>query len=385
MPAASPKTEDDDDAEAPAGAVGDVGEAPSPGTVVRGPVGDGQLVATEDNPVPDGSISGYFDGLDLARIRYARWEADKEAVHLTGGPGTVCLFTGRAEFIEKYFETVGDLRRRGFDVAIMDWRGQGRSARPLGNPRKGHITTFDQHHGDLVHFMREVVLPDCRPPYFALAHSMGGAILLQAAARRQPWFQRMVLSAPMLHLARRRPSAGTIRRIAEIACYMGLDGLYVPGGGPISLEALPFSGNLLTSDPARFARSARILKAADRSGIPAKCLDTGADGGRRQGFAGLGQDDRAARPPAPRRRLGDGRRRPPRAADGARPLPRAVLGRLRRLRARKRGLRGIGAGEGASLSGMATPPAPPSPRRAARPLPPQRCVRHGAPARPTSR
>ena len=184
-----------------------------------------------------------------------------------GGFGTVCLFTGRSEFIEKYFETVQDLRVRGYDVAIMDWRGQGRSARPLGNPRKGHITTFEQYHGDLVNFMRDVVLPDCRPPFFALAHSMGGAILLQAAARLQPWFKRMVLTAPMLQMAYRWPSTKSMRRLAEIACYGGLGALFVPGGGGRSLETLPFSGNNLTSDQDRFVRNAGILKAAPELGI----------------------------------------------------------------------------------------------------------------------
>jgi len=53
------------------------------------------------------------------------------------GKGTVCVFGGRGEFIEKYFETIGELRRRGFAVATMDWRGQGRSSRQLPDARKG--------------------------------------------------------------------------------------------------------------------------------------------------------------------------------------------------------------------------------------------------------
>lgn len=246
--------------------------APAIARFARGPSGEGQLVSTDDNQVPDGAISGYFDGLDLARIRYARWEGEADAVKATGGYGTVCVFTGRADFIEKYFETIEDLRRRGFDVAIMDWRGQGRSARLLGNPRKGHITSFDQYHGDLVHFMREVVLPDCRPPYFALAHSMGGAVLLHAAARRQPWFRRMVLSAPMLRLAGRRLSTRSIRRLSEIACYAGLDGLYVPGKRRLDHAAMPFSGNVLTSDQSRFTRNQRILKVAPELGVGAPTI-----------------------------------------------------------------------------------------------------------------
>lgn len=242
-------------------------QPPTAPQVRSGLVGDGQLVPTPNNPVPPTSVSGYFDGQDHARIRYARWEADEDGIEAFGARGTICLFTGRSEFIERYFETIEDLRQRGYCVAIMDWRGQGRSARPLGNPRKGHITTFDQYHGDMVNFMQDIVLPDCRPPYYALAHSMGSTILLQAAAQKQPWFQRMVLVAPMLRLGRKWASTEGLRRLAEIACYAGLDGLFVPGSGSRSLEETPFSGNELTSDQKRFVRNAQIIKAAPELAI----------------------------------------------------------------------------------------------------------------------
>ena len=74
-----------------------------------------------------------------------------------------CLFSGRGEFIEKYFEVVADLRRRGFAVAAMDWRGQGLSQRGLANPRKGHIADFSEYDHDLLRFMKDIVLPDCPP------------------------------------------------------------------------------------------------------------------------------------------------------------------------------------------------------------------------------
>ena len=54
---------------------------------------------------------------------------------------------------------------------------------------------------DITRFMKEVVLPDCPPPYIALAHSMGGNILLRNAVVPGSWFERMILSAPMLALS----------------------------------------------------------------------------------------------------------------------------------------------------------------------------------------
>ena len=39
------------------------------------------------------------------------------------------MLTGRTEYVEKYFETIGDILERGFAVAILDWRGQGGSGK----------------------------------------------------------------------------------------------------------------------------------------------------------------------------------------------------------------------------------------------------------------
>src|ERR1700757_2741342 len=149
------------------------------------------LVPTPANPVPDAVVAGTIKTPDGVSLRFARWEPPP------GRKGTVCLFQGRSEFIEKYFETVRDLRPRGFAVATLDWRGQGLSERALGDPFKGHVSDFSEYEPDLETFMREVVLPDCPPPLFALAHSMGATILIRAAYRGHRWFDRMVLTAPM--------------------------------------------------------------------------------------------------------------------------------------------------------------------------------------------
>jgi len=222
------------------------------------------LVALAKNPVPSGAIAGTFKAQDKLSLRFARWEG-------TRGPrrGTVCLFQGRGEFIEKYFEVVADLRRRGFAVATMDWRGQGGSARLLANPRKGHVRSFAEFDRDLALFMKEIVLPDCPPPYIAMAHSMGGHILLRNAVLASSWFSRMVLSAPMIAIS---PKALGVpqtlsRAYAEILCGIGLGSLYAPGGKDASLEAEPFEGNTLTSDPERYARNRMVVEAAPRLGL----------------------------------------------------------------------------------------------------------------------
>jgi lysophospholipase len=217
------------------------------------------LVSLAKNPVPSGAVSGDFAGYDGALLRFARWSA-------TRGParGTVCVFTGRSEYIEKYFEVIADLRRRGFAVAIHDWRGQGGSHRMLPDRRKGHIRNFKEFERDLAVFMQQVVLPHCPPPYYALAHSMGGNILARHAIARDSWFDRIVLCAPMFEIAADKEvvSARLARLYVEVACLLGMSTRYVPTGGDKPAETMPFESNTLTSDRERFMRNRQIIEAA---------------------------------------------------------------------------------------------------------------------------
>ena len=218
-----------------------------------------ELVSLARNPVPSGAIVGSFAGYDGAPLRYARWEPTRSPRR-----GTVCIFQGRAEFIEKYFETIADLRRRGFAVAILDWRGQGRSYRALSDRMKSHIVDFAEYDKDLVRFMKDVVLPDCPPPYVALAHSMGGNILLRAATQPGSWFSHMVMTAPLVQIAEEKlgmPQAVALR-LSEAMSMSGFATWFVPGGSAKAVELGRFDGNQLTSDPERWGRTRAVLEAA---------------------------------------------------------------------------------------------------------------------------
>lgn len=223
-----------------------------------------QLLALARNPVPSGAQAGHFAAHDGLQLRFARWEA-------TRGPkrGTACIFQGRGEFIEKYFEVIADLRRRGYAVAIFDWRGQGGSDRLLTDRRKGHVATFTDYDNDLLRFMKDVVLPDCPPPYIALGHSMGGNILLRHATVQGSWFDRMILTGPMLGFADEKiPVPQAIARLyAEFFGWGPLGQRFVLLGSDQPEEAKTFEGNALTSDPERFARNRQIIEAAPELAI----------------------------------------------------------------------------------------------------------------------
>ncbi|MBM3528404.1 MAG: alpha/beta hydrolase [Alphaproteobacteria bacterium] len=218
------------------------------------------LVSIPANPAPEGVVTGTIKTHDGVNLRFARWHPPP------GRKGTVCLFTGRSEFIEKYFEVVRDLRGRGFAVAILDWRGQGLSDRPLDDPRKGHVGDFSEYETDVATFMNEVVLPDCPPPLFAVGHSMGGTVMMRIARQGLRWFDRIVLSAPMIKLSRARGSRVS-KTLVQAMRYAGMGARYVPGGGPTILATGNYIGNLATSDPVRYARTKAVLEAAPELGI----------------------------------------------------------------------------------------------------------------------
>ena len=223
-----------------------------------------QLVSLAKNPVPSGGTVGSFRGYDGAELRYARWDATRMPRR-----GTVCLFCGRAEFIEKYFEVIADLRRRGFAIATMDWRGQGGSQRMLSNPRKGHVRGFWEYDRDLIRFMKDIVLPDCPPPFIGLGHSMGGNILLRNATMPGLWFERIVLSAPMIAISESCLGAASSRAMvyAEVASLLGMSTAYVVGGSDELTSTYKFEGNSLTSDYERWLRTKAVLDLAPSLGL----------------------------------------------------------------------------------------------------------------------
>jgi lysophospholipase len=218
------------------------------------------LVSIPANPVPEGVVTGMLKTRDGVGIRFARWHPPP------GRKGTVCLFQGRAEFIEKYFETVRELRARGFAVATMDWRGQGGSDRALSDPFKGHVGDFSQYELDVDAFMKEIVLPDCPPPIFAIGHSMGGTVMMRIARQGSRWFDRVVLSAPMIKLYGSR-NALPARITVQAMRLMAMGSAYVPGGAPTPVGTGPYVNNIATSDPVRHARTRAVLEAAPELGV----------------------------------------------------------------------------------------------------------------------
>lgn len=225
-----------------------------------------RFTETADCRLPAGCEALTVTTADHRKLRVARWPARLDPVRMRAPQGTICLMQGRAEFIEKYAETIEDLLQRGFAVITFDWRGQGLSDRDLANPRKGHVGDFRQYQQDLEAVVAQAA-PDYWPrPLFGLAHSMGGAIVLQALANGFDKFARVALSAPMVDINLPMPPAAA-RSLARTLALAGLGRAWIPGGGRQSISTKPFAGNPLTGDEGRYARNAALIVAAREAGM----------------------------------------------------------------------------------------------------------------------
>lgn len=191
---------------------------------------------------------------DGKRLRVATFDATAAA------RGVCLLLHGQTEFIEKYEEVIGELRGRGFIVATFDWPGQGGSYRLLDNPLKAHIENFSQYDVALAAFLDQVVKPMAAKPPVALAHSMGGHILLRTLHDRPNAFGPCVLSAPMLRTLTR----GVPRWIADTALFLenalGQKDQWIWGMDKRDPHIVNFDTQLVTSDRARFERTQDFLR-----------------------------------------------------------------------------------------------------------------------------
>jgi lysophospholipase len=81
------------------------------------------------------------------------------------------------------------------------------------------------------------------------------------------WFERLVLSAPMIALSPSRRLMGLAGPLARTLRLVGRGSAYIPGGTNVATGIESFIGNVVTSDPVRFARNAAVLEEAPDLGL----------------------------------------------------------------------------------------------------------------------
>ncbi len=210
---------------------------------------DAEFVRVPGNPAPEGAEIVWFTGTGGRELR----ACVAPALSPDHPRGTAIVCPGRTEFIEKYFEVGRELQAMGFAVVIIDWPGQGLSARLLDDTKKGHIDRFETFMGALANGLD--ALDDRLPrPYVSVAHSMGGAIALAAISTGLVKVDAAAFCAPMWGL--KSPVFG-MRYLVWAMRATGRSGDYAVQPGPPET----FETNIVTHDKKRWQMQRTLIDA----------------------------------------------------------------------------------------------------------------------------
>ncbi|RLM20713.1 lysophospholipase [Brenneria alni] len=192
---------------------------------------------------------GEFSGVDNVPIRFVRFTAPQH-------DKIVVVFPGRIESYVKYSEVAYDLFHNGYDVLVMDHRGQGRSGRLLDDGHRGHVLRFSDYVDDIEWLWQQQIAPYAHTRRFALAHSMGGVILAQFLARQPQAFDAVALCAPMCGIHLPIPHWLAWRVVDWAERHPSVRDYYAIGTG--QWRPLPYMVNMLTHSRERYQRSVRF-------------------------------------------------------------------------------------------------------------------------------
>ncbi|WP_340622086.1 lysophospholipase L2 [Xenorhabdus siamensis] len=188
-----------------------------------------------------------FIGVDNIPIRYVSFcspHHDK----------TLVISPGRSESYVKYSEVAYDFYHLGYNIFIIDHRGQGLSGRMLTDPQKGHVEAFEHYVDDLAKFIELEIVPLQSHRCYALAHSMGGAIS-SLLLRQESIFRAVALCAPMFGINLPMPRWLANFLVNQAEPHPTRRNRYAISTG--HWRPLPYFINLLTHSYARYQRYLR--------------------------------------------------------------------------------------------------------------------------------
>ncbi len=196
---------------------------------------------------PSGASAYWVTATDGVRLRIALLTPRPVAAK-----GTVLLFPGRTEYVEKYGPAGADFLAHGYACLTIDWRGQGLADRPLDDQATGHVGQFSEYQADVREMVRVATELDLPRPWFLVAHSMGGAIGLRSLHEGLP-VAAAVFTGPMWGIVLPTVFRPIARLLATLSHSVGFGHAYVPTTRPETyvLEAA-FDDNTLTTDPGMY-------------------------------------------------------------------------------------------------------------------------------------
>lgn len=194
------------------------------------------------------ATNGWFCGTGNVQIHYNYWLNPKATASLL-------LVPGRIEAGHKYAEFIFDAVASGYQVFVLDHRGQGASQRLQADPQLGYVRHFSDYIDDLQQFNETILTPLNTLPLLAVAHSMGGAILAGYLQReRLTPIRAAVFSSPMWGICTNpipdKLALPLAKSISWLNPLLSAKPWYLPGQGPYQNK--PFLNNDLTHSAERY-------------------------------------------------------------------------------------------------------------------------------------
>lgn len=208
------------------------------------------LYADEIN-TSSAASSYWFQARDGVKLRIAAWKPE------ASGRGTVLIFPGRTDYIEKLSHVASGFATRGYSSLVIDWRGQGLSDRLTENRLVSHVVRFSDYQADVAAMVEAAEQLNMPKPWYLLGYSMGATIGLRSLLDGLK-VDACAFTGPLWDIklsALERPVAWLLTGFAQA---VGRGHEFAPGNNPQRSQcyvlSVEFEGNRLTSDPTMFER-----------------------------------------------------------------------------------------------------------------------------------
>ena len=189
-----------------------------------------------------------FEGVKNIRINYAYF------IH-SNHKKKIIIIPGRCESYLKYQELSYDLYNQGYNIFILDHRGQGLSQRLQTNPNKGFVSNFQDYVSDVKYFIETISTTLDKSATYLLAHSMGAAIATRYLQENTIPIQAAALASPMFGFnAGNFPKSITFQALKlanRINRHLSSDSWYFLGQK--DYQAVTFEKNHLTHSKSRYS------------------------------------------------------------------------------------------------------------------------------------
>jgi lysophospholipase len=165
--------------------------------------------------IPQGAQESRWTAPAGHSVRRIDWAAQVEPAK-----GSLLFMPGRGDFYEKYLETLDHWARAGWRVTAADWHGQAGSGRLGKDAVTGHVRDFADWVDDLAALWAQWKA-ETPGPHVLAGHSMGGHLVLRAAAEGRVDPDALLLSAPMLGFTASLLPDGVMHTAARIMAALG--------------------------------------------------------------------------------------------------------------------------------------------------------------------